>query len=139
MNLKYRVAFAFSGLSCWFAFCSIEASASWDDNYVERPGIEGNGNHVIGPNFILDPDLTDKGNAKGMFLQFAMPLADSKIFRGDDKTLNPKKTGTQREKDFCLHSSSLQRRKQGPDFGHARWTEQFESRPQRAGQFDDID
>lgn len=62
-----------------------------DDAYVERPGTEGNGNIVIGPEYSLDPDLTDRGNPKGKEFKFAMPLADSKIFRGDDSTLEPKK------------------------------------------------
>ncbi len=62
-----------------------------DDAYVERPGTGGNGNIVIGPEYSLDPDLTDRGNPKGKEFKFAMPLADSKIFRGDDSTLEPKK------------------------------------------------
>ncbi len=62
-----------------------------DDNYIERPGTEGNGNVVIGPEYTLDPDLTDRGNPKGKEFKFTMPLADSKIFRGDDSTLEPKK------------------------------------------------
>ena len=63
-----------------------------DENYSERPGTEGNGNFVIGPDYSLDPDLTDRGNPKGKYFQFAMRLEDSKIFRGDDSTLEPKKT-----------------------------------------------
>ena len=63
-----------------------------DDNYIERPGTEGNGNVVIGPEYMLDPDLTDRGNPKGKQFEFTMALADSKIFRGDDSTLEPKKT-----------------------------------------------
>ena len=63
-----------------------------DDNYIERPGTEGNGNVVIGPEYMLDPDLTDRGNPKGKQIEFTMALADSKIFRGDDSTLEPKKT-----------------------------------------------
>ena len=63
-----------------------------DDNYIERPGTEGNGNVVIGPEYMLDPDLTDRKNPKGKQFEFTMPLTDSKIFRGDDSTLEPKKT-----------------------------------------------
>ena len=63
-----------------------------DDNYIDRPGTEGNGNVVIGPEYMLDPDLTDRGNPKGKQIEFTMALADSKIFRGDDSTLEPKKT-----------------------------------------------
>ncbi len=64
-----------------------KAIASKDEN----PGTEGNGNFVIGPEYAIDPDLTDRGNPKGKFFEFSMVLADSKIFRGDDKTLDSKK------------------------------------------------
>ena len=59
--------------------------------YVENPGTEGNGNFEIGPDYKIDSDLTDKGNPQGKSFEFAMRLADSKIFRGDDKSLDPKK------------------------------------------------
>ncbi|MDV6030332.1 MAG: enterobactin esterase [Phycisphaera sp. RhM] len=61
------------------------------DDYRETPGSEGNGDYTIGPDYKLDPDLTDRGNPKGKLFEFSMRLADSKIFRGDDKTLDPKK------------------------------------------------
>ncbi len=70
------------------------------ETYTENPGTEGNGNHVIGPDYSIDPDLTDRGNPKGKSFEFAMPLADSKIFRGDDKTLNPKKKVRKERKIF---------------------------------------
>ena len=70
---------------------SLSPLAFAQEAYSESPGTEGNGNHVIGPDYAIDPDLTDKGNAKGKLFEFKMPLAESKIFRGDDKTLNPKK------------------------------------------------
>jgi len=73
-----------------------------DDHYSERPGTEGNGNHVIGPDYSLDPDLTDKGNPKGQLFQFAMRLADSKIFRGDDSTLEAKKT-VRKERNISVY------------------------------------
>ncbi len=61
------------------------------ETYVETPGKEGNGNHVVGPEYAIDPDLTDKGNPKGMSFEFAMKLADSKLFPGTDSTLDSKK------------------------------------------------
>lgn len=67
------------------------SEAQSDGNYTERPGAEGNGNFVIGPDYTLDPDLTDRGNPKGKDFQFTMSLASSKIFRGDDSTLEPRK------------------------------------------------
>lgn len=62
-----------------------------DEPYTENPGKEGNGNVVVGPEYPIDPDLTDKGNPKGKQFEFAMKLADSKIFPGTDSTLDPKK------------------------------------------------
>ena len=58
---------------------------------TENPGSEGNGSFTIGPDYRLDPDLTDKGNPKGKYFEFRMALADSAVFKGDDPTLNPKK------------------------------------------------
>jgi enterochelin esterase-like enzyme len=59
--------------------------------YSENPGTEGNGGYTIGPDYKIDPDLTDKGNPKGKSFEFTMALADSKIFKGDDTTLEPEK------------------------------------------------
>ncbi|QDU75337.1 Putative esterase [Bremerella volcania] len=53
--------------------------------------ISGNGDFVIGPDYHIDPDLTDRGNPKGKYFEFSMPLAESKIFDGKDVTLDPKK------------------------------------------------
>lgn len=61
-------------------------------SFAENPGTEGNGNIVVGPEYAIDPDLTDRGNPKGKYFEFSMRLADSKIFRGDDRTLEPRKT-----------------------------------------------
>ena len=60
-------------------------------SYTEHPGTEGNGDYTIGPDYKIDPDLTDQGNPKGKYFEFSMRLADSKFFRGDDTTLDPKK------------------------------------------------
>ena len=57
--------------------------------YSEKPGVEGDGNHPTGPEYKIDPDLTDKGNPKGKSFEFSLRLADSKVFRGDDTTLEP--------------------------------------------------
>jgi iron(III)-enterobactin esterase len=67
------------------------SSALCGEPYTEKPGAEGNGNFVIGPDYQLDPDLTDRGNPKGKYFEFSMRLADSKLFRGDDTTLDPRK------------------------------------------------
>ena len=67
---------------------------------VEKPGTEGNGNHVVGPDYKIDPDLTDRGKPKGKYFEFTMQLADSKIFRGDDSTLDLKKPVRKQRKIF---------------------------------------
>src|ERR1700741_3084305 len=57
----------------------------------DKPDATGNGDVVIGPDYEVDPDLKDKGNPKGQHFEFSMTLADSKIFPGNDSTLDPKK------------------------------------------------
>jgi enterochelin esterase-like enzyme len=61
------------------------------DAAMENPGGDGDGEYQVGPDYKIDPDLTDRGNPKGKSFDFSMPLADSKIFRGDDPTLQPEK------------------------------------------------
>ena len=78
-------------LSSVFLVGAMSSSAFADDAYSEQPGTEGNGNFTIGPDYKIDPDLTDRGNPKGKSFEFSMRLADSRIFRGDDSTLDPKK------------------------------------------------
>jgi enterochelin esterase-like enzyme/inosine-uridine nucleoside N-ribohydrolase len=50
-----------------------------------------NGNVVIGPDYRLDPALTEQGNPKGRLFEFSMKLAESTIFSGTDATLDPRK------------------------------------------------
>lgn len=71
-----------------------------DEAYTENPGKEGNGKHIVGPEYQIQPDLTDQENPQGKSFEFAMPLAESKIFRGDDKTLDPKKPVRKERKIF---------------------------------------
>jgi enterochelin esterase family protein len=60
-------------------------------NAQDKPDATGNGDLVIGPDYTVDPDLKDAGNPKGQAFDFQMTLADSKIFPGNDSTLDPKK------------------------------------------------
>src|SRR5216683_3452331 len=71
--------------------------------YTESPGAEGDGNFAIGPEYKLDPDLTDLGNPKGKYFEFTRRLADSKIFRGDDKTLQPEKKPVRAERKIFVY------------------------------------
>jgi enterochelin esterase family protein len=82
--------------------------------YTEKPGTDGNGNIVIGPDYKIDPDLTDRGNAKGKSFEFSMRLADSKIFRGDDSTLEPKKKVREQRKIFVYVPAAYKEGKKAP-------------------------
>jgi len=83
-------------------------SAFSDERYTENPGSKGNGNVVIGPDYAIDADLTDRGNPKGKSFEFSMPLADSKVFRGDDSTLDPKKKVRKERKIFVYVPAAYQ-------------------------------
>jgi enterochelin esterase family protein len=69
----------------------------------DNAGTEGDGNYTIGPEYKIDPDLTDQGNAKGKAFEFSMRLADSKIFRGDDRTLEPEKKPVRTERKISVY------------------------------------
>jgi enterochelin esterase-like enzyme len=77
-----------------------------DEHDQEHPGTEGNGDLVIGPEYAIDPDLTDRGNPKGKYFEFSMRLADSKIFRGDDATLDARKPVRKERKIFVYVPAS---------------------------------
>jgi iron(III)-enterobactin esterase len=78
-------------------------SATGAERYSENPGSEGNGNHTVGPEYKIDPDLTDRGNPKGKQFEFTMLLADSKIFRGDDPTLEPQKKAVRKDRRIFVY------------------------------------
>jgi iron(III)-enterobactin esterase len=63
----------------------------------------GDGDYQIGPQYKLDPDLTDRGNPKGKSFEFSMRLADSKVFRGDDPTLEPEKRPVRKERRIYVY------------------------------------
>ena len=71
--------------------------------YTENPGSEGDGHHIVGPEYKIDRDLTDLGNPKGKYFEFTMRLADSKIFRGDDTTLEPEKKAVRKERKIFVY------------------------------------
>src|SRR5437660_3923977 len=73
------------------------------ESYGENPGTEGEGKYTIGPAYKIDPDLTDRGNPKGKNFEFTMRLADSKIFRGDDSTLEPEKKEVRKERKIFVY------------------------------------
>ena len=69
----------------------------------EIVGMDGDGEFTIGPDYTTDKDLTDLGNPKGKSFEFTMKLADSKIFRGDDKTLEPEKKAVRTERKISVY------------------------------------
>jgi enterochelin esterase-like enzyme len=76
------------------------ANAVVAQQYSEQPGSGGNGDHVVGPEYSIDPDLTDRGNPKGKSFEFSLALADSKFYRGDDVTLDKNKKVRKARKIF---------------------------------------
>jgi enterochelin esterase family protein len=88
-------------------FVGLSSSLTWsDETGSTNLAADANGNFVIGPNYKIDPDLTDKGNPKGKSFEFKMRLADSKIFRGDDTTLDSKKDVRKERKIFVYVPAS---------------------------------
>src|ERR1043166_4035456 len=73
------------------------------ESYTENPGAAGEGKYTIGPDYKIDPDLTDRGNPQGKSVEFSMRLADSKIFRGDDSTLEPEKKAVKKERKIFVY------------------------------------
>ena len=69
----------------------------------ENPASKGDGHYVVGPSYPIDPDLTDRGNPKGRQFEFKMRLADSKVFRGDDTTLEPTKKAVRTERKIFVY------------------------------------
>ena len=98
----FRFTTVARGLALGIAGC-LAVAAGAAEKYVENTGTEGDGLFTIGPVYKLDPDLTDRGNPKGKLFGFAMPLATSKIFRGDDKTLDPVKKPVRKERKISVY------------------------------------
>ena len=77
--------------------------ATTSSKYSENPGSAGDGSFTVGPDYELHPDLTDKGNPKGRYFEFTMPLASSRIFKGDDKTLQPDRKPVRTERKIFVY------------------------------------
>ncbi|MBI2950271.1 MAG: enterobactin esterase [Verrucomicrobia bacterium] len=91
---------------CFLTFSLIgllALAAKAAESYTEKPGSDGDGKFTIGPEYKIDPDLTDRGNPKGKSFEFTMRLADSKIFRGDDSTLEPAKKPVRTERKIFVY------------------------------------
>src|SRR5580765_2807581 len=81
----------------------VSHGATAAESYTENPGTEGDGKFTIGPEYKIDPDLTDLGNAKGKSFEFTMRFAESKIFPGTDSTLHPEKKAVRAERKIFVY------------------------------------
>jgi enterochelin esterase-like enzyme len=86
----------------------ITVDAVGDEPSSKNPGTEGNGNVIVGPEYRVDPDLTDRGNPKGTQFEFSLRLADSEIFPGTDTTLDPNKPVRTERKIFVYIPAAYQ-------------------------------
>jgi enterochelin esterase-like enzyme len=98
LRTPLNVFFSVIALTCLLARASGAA-----ETYTENPGSEGDGEFTVGPDYTTDKDLTELGNPKGKYFEFTMKLADSKIFRGDDKTLEPEKKAVRSERKIFVY------------------------------------
>jgi iron(III)-enterobactin esterase len=87
-------------LSLFLAFSTFLTTLTPAQEVADK---QGNGSHTVGPEYKTDPDLTDKGNPKGKQFEFSMALADSKIFKGDDKTLEPEKKAVRKARKITVY------------------------------------
>ena len=70
---------------------------------IDNSSQKGNGNFKIGPEYKLDDDLKDQGNPKGKSFEFSMLLKESKIFQGNDKTLDLKNKKVRKERKIFVY------------------------------------
>jgi enterochelin esterase-like enzyme len=100
MRISPRFALHLAAMSLIALALHLAPRASSADGDPAAAPPDGNGDLIIGPNYKLADDLKDRGNPKGKSFEFSLRLADSKIFRGDDKTLDPKKAVRKDRKIF---------------------------------------
>lgn len=102
-NTRYRSSNSLSTLILAGLLSVLSWHVAAADSYTESPGQEGDGSFTIGPEYKIDPDLTDKGNPKGKSFEFLLPLAKSKIFPGDDKTLDPARKPVRKDRKITVY------------------------------------
>lgn len=100
-----------AAICCWGL---IAVGVRGEEFPAETPGTAGNGNVVAGPEYQIDPDLTDRGNPKGKSFEFTLQLADSKIFPGTDLTLDPQKPVRKERKIFVYVPAAYKDGDQAP-------------------------
>lgn len=100
---RHALALVASALVSGVVHSPALSTATAAEAYREFPGADGDGQFVVGPAYQIDPDLTDRGNPQGKQFVFSMRLADSKIFRGDDTTLEPAKKAVRTERKIYVY------------------------------------
>jgi enterochelin esterase-like enzyme len=94
-------------LRVFFSLIALIGAAAYParavDTSTETTGSEGDGEFTVGPEYTVDKDLTDLGNPKGKSFEFTMKLADSKIFPGNDKTLDAVKKPVRTERKIFVY------------------------------------
>lgn len=100
------------------AFIAISDSSTSDIHEkaqdTKSDGGNGNGNFEIGPDYKTDPNLMDQGNPKGRSFEFSMSMKDSKIFPGNDATLDPGKKVRESRKIFVYVPASYKNGTEAP-------------------------
>lgn len=103
MHITHRLLKCRLGLAGFVALVIHSAHAAAPAPYAENPGTEGDGKFTVGPAYHIHSDLTNQGHPKGRTFEFTMRLADSRIFRGDDKTLEPAKKAVRKERKIQVY------------------------------------
>lgn len=103
LNLARALAFTSTLVLAWILGGPFGTSALAADGAADNPGSDGDGHFIIGPEYTTDADLTDRGNPKGKSFEFKLRLADSRIFRGDDPTLEPARKAVRTERRIYVY------------------------------------
>jgi hypothetical protein len=108
--------------SCLTLVVSAGSNAISDENATEKPGTQGNGNFIIGPEYKIDPDLTDLGNPKGKYFEFAMPMADRRFSAVTIRRSTPKKLFEPNARFLSTFRQPMKTARKHPSW--SRWTGQ---------------
>lgn len=89
------------------AFLFLGAGGQAAETYTENPGTQGDGSVTNGPSYKVDPALTDKGTPdkapQGQAFLLSLPWTSSKIFRGNDPTLDLAKKPLRKDRKVYVY------------------------------------
>ena len=86
-----------------FAAALVVGARAQDGARTPGSDAPGDGEFTVGPAYTVDPDLNDRGNPHGRLFEFPLRLADSRIFRGDDPTLEPSRRPVRTERRIFVY------------------------------------